>query len=39
MPFADCVLLLALGAIPLLVLELVKVVRHAWQQRTRQTSG
>ena len=29
MPFADCFLLLALGAIPLLVLELVKVVRHA----------
>ncbi len=27
MPFADCLLLLALGAIPLLVLELVKVVR------------
>jgi Ca2+-transporting ATPase len=33
MSFADCVLLLALGAIPLLVLELVKVVRHTRQQR------
>jgi Ca2+-transporting ATPase len=33
MPFADCLLLLALGAIPLLVLELVKVVRHARQRR------
>jgi Ca2+-transporting ATPase len=33
MPFADCLLLLALGAIPLLVLELVKVVRHARQHR------
>jgi len=29
MPFADAFLLLALGAIPLLVLELVKVIRHA----------
>jgi Ca2+-transporting ATPase len=28
MPFADCFLLLALGAIPLLALELVKVVRN-----------
>ncbi len=28
MPFADCLLLLALGAIPLLVLEFVKVVRN-----------
>jgi Ca2+-transporting ATPase len=28
MPFADCLLLLALGAIPLVVLELVKVVRN-----------
>ncbi|MDP2653209.1 MAG: cation-translocating P-type ATPase [Candidatus Omnitrophota bacterium] len=33
MPLADCFLLLAVGAIPLLVLEVVKVVRHAWQQR------
>ena len=29
MPFADCVLLLAVGAIPMLVLEMVKVVRNA----------
>jgi len=29
MPLADCLLLLTVGAIPLLVLELVKVVRHA----------
>ncbi len=29
MPFGDCLLLLALGAIPLLVLEWVKVVRHS----------
>jgi Ca2+-transporting ATPase len=29
MPLADCLLLLAVGSIPLLVLELVKVVRHA----------
>ena len=28
MPFTDCLLLLAVGAIPLLVLELVKVVRN-----------
>ena len=33
MPLADCFLLLALGAIPLLVLELVKVVRNARKQR------
>ena len=33
MPFADCLLLLAVGAIPLLVLEMVKVVRHARRQR------
>jgi Ca2+-transporting ATPase len=33
MPFTDCLLLLALGAIPLLVLEMVKVVRHARQQK------
>jgi Ca2+-transporting ATPase len=32
MPFADCLLLLTVGAIPLLVLELVKVVRHARRQ-------
>ena len=38
MPFADCLLLLALGAIPLMVLEGVKVARnrrHA-AHRTRQ---
>jgi P-type Ca2+ transporter type 2C len=35
MPFADCFRLLALGAIPLLVLELVKVVRHARQRKTK----
>ena len=29
MPFTDCLLLLAVGAIPLLVLEMVKMVRHA----------
>ena len=33
MPFADCLLLLAIGAIPLLVLEVVKAVRHARHQR------
>ena len=33
MRFADCFLLLALGATPLLVLELVKVMRHARQKR------
>ena len=33
MPLADCFLLLAVGAIPLLVLEMVKVVRHARRQR------
>ena len=35
-PFADCALLLALGALPLLVLELVKVVRHARRQRSEE---
>ncbi|MBM4163106.1 MAG: hypothetical protein FJ222_01480 [Lentisphaerae bacterium] len=29
MPFTDCLLLLAVGAIPLLVLEMVKLGRHA----------
>jgi Ca2+-transporting ATPase len=29
MPFADCLGLLALGAIPLIVLEIVKVARHS----------
>ena len=33
MPLADCLLLLAVGAIPLLVLEMVKVVRHARRKR------
>jgi len=33
MPFADCFLLFAAGAIPLAVLELVKVVRRAMRQR------
>ena len=32
MPFTDCLLLLAVGAIPLLILEMVKVVRHARRQ-------
>ena len=31
-PLADCFLLLAVGAIPLVVLELVKVVRNARRQ-------
>lgn len=33
MPFADNFLLLALGAVPLLALEMVKVMRQVWQQR------
>jgi Ca2+-transporting ATPase len=33
MPFADCFLLLVVGAIPLVVLELVKVLRHVRRQR------
>ena len=32
MPLADCLLLLALGTIPLLILEILKVVRHARQR-------
>jgi Ca2+-transporting ATPase len=32
MPLADCLLLLAVGAIPMLVLELIKVVRQARNQ-------
>jgi Ca2+-transporting ATPase len=32
MPFSDCLLLVAIGAIPLLVLELVKVVRNTWRK-------
>ena len=39
MPFADCFLLLALGAIPLLFLELVKVLRNARGQRMRRTAA
>jgi hypothetical protein len=35
MPLADCFLLLAAGAIPLLTLEMVKVVRHALWRRKR----
>ena len=30
MPFADCCWLVALGAIPMVILEMVKVVRKAW---------
>ena len=33
MPLADCFLLLAVGALPLLVLELVKVLRNSRRQR------
>ena len=33
-PPADCVLLLLVGAIPLLILEMVKIARHAWRQGT-----
>ena len=32
-PFSDCLMLLAVGAIPLMVLELVKVVRNARRQK------
>jgi Ca2+-transporting ATPase len=45
MPLEDCFLLLAVGAVPLFVLELVKVVRHAWrhskteQQQTISSAG
>ena len=39
MPFAECLLLLAVGAVPLLVLELVKVVRHARRREARRTAG
>jgi Ca2+-transporting ATPase len=34
LPFADCLVLLALGAIPLVALEAVKMVRHALRART-----
>ena len=37
MPLADCFLLLALGAIPLFILEIFKVVRHARRQRSSST--
>jgi hypothetical protein len=33
MPFADCLWLLALGTIPLLVLEMVKMARYARGKR------
>ena len=33
-PMADCVLLLAVGAIPLLILEIVKIARHERGQTT-----
>jgi len=37
MPLADSLLLLAVGATPLLILEMVKIVRHArWQRKTEQ---
>jgi Ca2+-transporting ATPase len=37
MPLADSLLLLAAGATPLLILEMVKIVRHArWQRKTEQ---
>ena len=34
-PLADCVLLLAVGAIPLLILEIVKIARHGRRQNGR----
>jgi Ca2+-transporting ATPase len=34
LPFADCFVLLALGAIPLVTLELIKAGRHALRSRT-----
>ena len=36
MPFADCFLLLAVGAIPLLVLELVKVARNSRRRKANE---
>jgi Ca2+-transporting ATPase len=39
MPFTDCLLLLAVGAIPLLLLEMVKVVRYARQQNEARIEG
>ena len=37
MPLSDCLLLLALGAIPLFILEMVKLVRNARQRRPPET--
>jgi Ca2+-transporting ATPase len=37
MPFDECLLLFALGAIPLLILETAKVAQHA--RRQRRTEG
>ena len=39
MPLADCFLLLAVGAIPLVVLELTKLVRHARDARNEKVSS
>jgi Ca2+-transporting ATPase len=39
MPIADCFLLLAVGAIPLLILEMVKVLRHAAANTLPQWTG
>jgi Ca2+-transporting ATPase len=39
MPFTECLLLLAVGAIPLLLLEMVKVVRYARQQNEALIAG
>ena len=39
MPFTECLLLLAVGAIPLLLLEMVKVVRYARQQNEALIGG
>jgi P-type Ca2+ transporter type 2C len=38
MPYADCLLLIALGSIPLIVLEGVKVVRQVWQKNGNEQS-
>jgi Ca2+-transporting ATPase len=39
MPFADCFLLLALGSIPLIVLEIVKLVQQIRRQNTNGSKG
>jgi len=39
MPFTECLLLLAVGGIPLLLLEMVKVVRYARQQNEAPIEG